>query len=78
MTEAITFLLLTGLMSSSLIVPSVLTFFCLSILKSQFSFLSLVSAPFCCLEQNVAGITFTVAPESNRNLIDLAFNLKFT
>ena len=76
MTEAVTFLLLTGLISSTLIVPSVLTF------SPQYteisSFLPFFSKCSILLSlSNVAGITFTVAPESIMNLMGFPFNFKF-
>ena len=76
MSKAITFLLLTGLMSSSLIVPSVLTFF-LHILKYQVSFLSLISAPFCCLSWTSQELHLQFLWNLTLNLIGLPFNLKF-
>ena len=75
MTEAVTFLLLTGLISSTVIVPSVLTFFPLYTVKS--SFLPFFSKCSILSLTNVAGITFTVAPESIMNLMGFPFNFKF-
>ena len=76
MTETITFLLLTGLMSSTLLVPSVLNFFHpYTEISSFFPFFSECS--ILLFLTNVVKITFTVTPESNMNLISLPFNLKF-
>ena len=76
MTEAIPFLLLTGLMSSTLIVPPIRTFFPpYTEISSFFPFF--IKCSILLSLTNVTGTTFTVAPESNMNLIGLSFNLKF-